>query len=209
MLQRLIYLPEPGHKTANGISFEHPFSLALLQCRKPVLCGFVTLNESVITNEVGFLILSNGTVLIDTPLNESGNDLSLLEKVTNFRVQVSTACQCRLYQTAVLNQAFTVWKQAVEDIEESGLNGVLCQMRCLAALCAIEFIIALPDRAAVFVCRVPDLGAEELAAVTADDFTGENTAASVTPSEFLASGQFLLHPVKKLRRDENRELIIC
>ena len=75
-------------------------------------------------------------------------------------------------------------------------------MRCLAALCAIEFIIALPDRAAVFVCRVPDLGAEELAAVTADDFTGENTAASVTPSEFLASGKFLLHPVKKLRCDD-------
>ena len=95
-VQRLIHLPEPEHKTANGISFEHPFSLALLQCRKPVLCGFVTLNESVITNEVGFLILSNGTVLIDTPLNESGNDLSLLEKVANFRVQVSTVCQCRL-----------------------------------------------------------------------------------------------------------------
>ena len=32
-VQRLIHLPEPEHKTANGISFEHPFSLALLLSR--------------------------------------------------------------------------------------------------------------------------------------------------------------------------------
>ena len=158
MLQRLIHLPEPKHKSANGISLEHPFFPALFQGRKPVLCGFVTLNESVIPTEVGFLILSNGTVLIDTPLNESGNDLSLLEQFFDFGIQFCAVCQRFLNQAAVLNQAFTVWKQAVEGIEESGLNGVLCQMRCLAALCAIEFIIALPDRAAVFVCRVPTLG---------------------------------------------------
>ena len=49
MLQRLIHLPEPEHKSANGISLEHPFSLALLQCRKPVLCGFVDANECLRT----------------------------------------------------------------------------------------------------------------------------------------------------------------
>jgi hypothetical protein len=48
-----------------------------------------------------------------------------------------------------------------------------------AAVLTFVFAVALPDRPAVFVGRVPHLGAEELAAVSADKPGGEDAVPAV------------------------------
>ena len=50
-------------------------------------------------------------------------------------------------------------------------------MGCTAVRITFVFGIALPDCPAVFAVRVPDLGAEDLTAIAADDFSGKRTVA--------------------------------
>ena len=68
-------------------------------------------------------------------------------------------------------------------------------------LLTLDFAIALPDSTAIFARAVPDLAAEDVAAIAADDTAGEAASAGDTPALFPAL-QFLLHMVKQLSAND-------
>ena len=75
-------------------------------------------------------------------------------------------------------------------------------MRSVAAVFALVLPVALPDSAAVFIRGIPDLGAESLTAVTADDAGREDAVTAVLPSPGLAPDHFELHDLPFVRRDD-------
>lgn len=75
-------------------------------------------------------------------------------------------------------------------------------MRSAALALALEFVIALPDHPAVLVCAVPDLGAEVVATIAADQSGGKDALSAVTPAQRFPPGKFLLHPVEQQRVDD-------
>ena len=66
-------------------------------------------------------------------------------------------------------------------------------MRRCADFVVIEFMIAAPDGAAVFVGGMPNLRPKVTAAVSADQPGGEDTVAAVTAPYGLPALQFPLH----------------
>ena len=75
-------------------------------------------------------------------------------------------------------------------------------MRCSALVFILELGVALPDGAAVLVGGIPDLGTEELAAVSAYDAGGEYAASAVASAIGLTTGEFLLNSVPFVRWDD-------
>ena len=65
-------------------------------------------------------------------------------------------------------------------------------MGCTAVRITFVLGIALPDCPAVFAVRVPDLGAEDLTAIAADDFSGKGTVALGAAGACFAPSQFQL-----------------
>ena len=93
-------------------------------------------------------------------------------------------------------------KQAIEGFYKPLLYGIFIQVRRRAPLFAFEFVIALPDRTTVFAGGVPDLGAVERAAITADQLGTENAAAAVLSSHCFSPGDLQLHRVPFIRLND-------
>lgn len=66
----------------------------------------------------------------------------------------------------------------------------------------LELVIALPDHPAIFVRAVPDLRAEVVAAIAADQAAGKNGLAAIAPAQRLSPGHLFLYPVKQERVDD-------
>lgn len=81
-------------------------------------------------------------------------------------------------------------------------NLALCQVRGAAFAFALELVVALPGHPAIFVGAVPDLRAEVVTAVAADQATGKNGLSAVATAQRLSPGHLFLHPVEQERVDD-------
>lgn len=75
-------------------------------------------------------------------------------------------------------------------------------MRRREFMLTFELGVALPNRAAVFICGVPDRGAVKTAAVAADDAGSEHTVPTVAASQGLAPCKLFLDGVPFVRRND-------
>ena len=75
-------------------------------------------------------------------------------------------------------------------------------MRGAAFALTLELVVALPDHPAVFVGAVPDLRAEVVTAVAADQTAGKNGLAAVASAQRLSPDHLFLHPVEQERVDD-------
>lgn len=196
VLQRLIQLPEPEHEAADGICFCHPFGALSLQLLDPVLRLVIAFHQPVVSGKVIALIQRRGAVLIDAALGQLGHHVQLLKKLLHLPVDVGAIRELRLYHPAILNQVLPVRQELVVRFEELGLDEVFCQVRGAAFVFPLKLVIALPDHPAIFVRAVPDLRAEIMAAVAADQAAGKNGLAAVAPAQRLSPGHLFLHPVE-------------
>ena len=196
VLQRLIQLPEPEHEAAYGICFCHPFGALSLQLLDPVLRLVIAFHQPVVSGKVIALIQRRGAVLIDAALGQLGHHVQLLKKLLHLPVDVGAIRELRLYHPAILNQVLPVRQELVVRFEELGLDEVFCQVRGAAFVFPLKLVIALPDHPAIFVRAVPDLRAEIMAAVAADQAAGKNGLAAVAPAQRLSPGHLFLHPVE-------------
>ena len=78
MLQRLVQLPQPEHKSTDGIRFCHPLCTLLLQSLYPPLCFFVPFHQPVVPGKIFILILRHPAVFFDTALDQLHHDLQIL-----------------------------------------------------------------------------------------------------------------------------------
>ena len=94
----------------------------------------------------------------------------LITQVGGFFFKARRIRQARHQFFRVLKDEIPVFKQLIERREEFPLDGFLGQMRCVAFVFSLEFAVALPDDAAVFVRGMPHLAAVKPTAA-ADEFS--------------------------------------
>ena len=105
---------------------------------------------------------------------------------------------------AGLQQHLPVLGKVGNGPEIQPLDVILVQMRCAAAVFALEFAVALPDHPAVLVRAVPDLAAVEFAAIAADNLCREGAEAVMVLALGLPNRHFVLHFLPFLRIDNGR-----
>ena len=123
----------------------------------PLLHFFITAGVTFIPFHVFFLVLHLDGIFLNTLTNQLPYDLHLFCQGSLLRVQFRAVTQSGLHQLDVLQNMLSVSHQLSECPEEQCLDVLFVQMWCGTMVFAFEFVIALPDDAAVFVCGVPYL----------------------------------------------------
>ena len=131
--------------------------------------GFVPLGQRLVPFEVGFLGLGGGCVLLNDCPNQLLYHLGFLIQLFDPGIQGIEVGKGPTHQFAVLKDLLSVAHQAVVGNDER-----LLEERWGTAFFLIpELAVAVPDRPAVLVRGVPDLGAVEAAAVLAYQLGGK------------------------------------
>lgn len=71
----------------------------------------------------------------------------------------------------------------------------------MAPFLTLELAVTLPDRTAVLVVGVPELGAKEPTAILADQLSGENAFAGIGTAQRFPSGKLRLYMIPLVRLD--------
>ena len=202
VLHRLIQLPQSEHESADGVSLCHPLGALLLQLLDPGLCFFIPFYQPVVPGEVFILILCHAAVFVDAALDQLHHDFQLLQQLPCLLVDVAAVGQLCLHQPAILDQPIPVRQKLAVCFEEFRLDIFLRQVRSAAFVFTFELVIALPDYPAILVRAVPDLRAEVMTAIAADQPGGKDAFAAVAPAQRFSPGDLLLHPIKQERVDD-------
>ena len=145
------------HEAADVLGLGFPLGLCRLELLQLGLGGFVPLRQTVVTFQIGGLVLGGGRVLLDAPFGQLGHHLHFGQKGRYLAVQGAGVGKRRLHGAALVQQPLFVRNQRIEGIQEPGLDLLLSQVRCLALFLAGELAVAPPDGAPVFVGGMPDL----------------------------------------------------
>ena len=138
-----------------------------------VLGLFIPADKCIVSLVVFLLVLRHPGVPGDQVVHRLGVDAKLLVQNPAFLLQRRGITEPVLYGGELRNVEFPVRIELIYHSDKRGLDLILGQMRRLAAGPVFEFVVALPDHAAVLVVAVPDLRAVPSAAATAADLSGE------------------------------------
>ncbi len=205
---RFAVLCQLEHKAADVLGLGFPLGFCRLELLQLGLGGFVPLCQAVVAFQVSGLVLCRGGIFLDAPLGQLGHHLHFGKERRNLAVQGAGVGQRRLHGAALIQQPLFIRHQRIEGIQEPGLDLLLSQVRCLALFFTGELAVASPDGAPVFVGGMPDLGAEESAAIPADQPGGKDTVAAVAASDGLPALQFPLHQLPLGGVDDGRVAVL-
>ena len=124
-------------------------------------------------------ILSRFGVLRDPFLYQPGDHGEFVFQPAELGVKILAIRISVHNEPAVPDQLVLAPDEGVERRDKGVPDILLFQMGRGAAVLAFIFAVALPYRPAVFIGRVPYLGAEELAAVSTDKPGGEDAVPAV------------------------------
>ena len=130
---------------------------------------FILRCKCTVPSEVGSLVNDLRCILSDTLPQLCGQVVQFLQNGIDLGINGGAVGHFVEDEPAVFQQSFPVGQKLTQSDDESLLQIIFIQMGRLTLVVALKLTVALPDGAAVFICGVPDLCAEDLTAIATDD----------------------------------------
>ena len=166
----------------------YPAPVALcLYALQPLFQFRESLRHPLIFAFIHTLFNAASCIAVDERSDALRNTCHLITQVGGFFFKARRIRQARNQFFRVLEGEIPIFKQRIERGEEFPLDGFFGQVRCVAFVFSLEFPVALPDDAAVFVRGMPHLAAVQPAAAAADELSRKAARAVMRTACLLPS----------------------